>query len=163
MYQKDIAGLIIDAVGSLQQAAKFIDRDINEALKSKSVVPVVEVFAKLRYHNAALKEVKTALKDLEDRLSHTSIPDHFKLCKTKNIGVEGVGRIAIGHTWYCSILDKAGAYKFLRDRGNGSLITETINAQTLGAFAHDLSDTKGITLPGELFKTTVTPYTSITK
>jgi hypothetical protein len=81
----------------------------------------------------------------------------------KTITVEGVGRVSLSNRWSASMLDKTAGMEWLRETGNGSLIQETVNAQTLAAFAKDLNETKGMELPADIFKTGIMTYTSITK
>jgi hypothetical protein len=61
------------------------------------------------------------------------------------------------------MLDKQLGFQWLRETGNESLIQETVNAQTLAAFAKDLNVTKGIELPQDIFNTSQMTVTSITK
>jgi hypothetical protein len=160
---EQIINLINAAILSMREARMMIDIEINEAMTKDSVDPIIQIFALLRDCNEKIKEVQKQANIIEDKTSRESIPDLFKLRKVKNITLEGIGRITIGRRWYCSFIDKVGGYDWLRKGGNGSLIVETVNAQTLGAFAHNLMDTKGKDMPTDLFKTTVIPYTSITK
>jgi len=63
--------------------------------------------------------------------------------------------------WSAKILDKVKAFAWLRSTGNEGLILETVNAQTLGAFAKG-EVIKGNPLPDDIFQVTASPYTSIT-
>jgi hypothetical protein len=157
--------LIKAAILSMREAGMLINKEINATANGASVNPLVECYDHLSALNDELKETQKALNMLEGLVSTKLIPDLFKLRKVKNINIEGVGRVVIGHRWSCSILDgqKLNAHKWLRGGGNGSLIIETVNGQTLGALAHHLSDEKGISMPSDLFNTSIQPYTSITK
>jgi hypothetical protein len=162
---REATNFINAAILSMRDAGRLFNTEINTAMGANSVEPIIFAFDALRECNDKIKEITTILNIMEARVSSQCVPDLFKLRKVKNINIEGVGRVSIGRRWSCSILNgqKANAYKWLRDGGNGALITETINGQTLGAFAHDLSDTKGLDMPDKLFKTSINPYTSITK
>jgi hypothetical protein len=61
------------------------------------------------------------------------------------------------------MIDKPLGLDWLRNSGNGSLIQETVNSNTLAAFAKNLNDEEGKELPGEIFKTSIMTVTSITK
>ena len=45
--------------------------------------------------------------------------------------------------------DKPVGFQWLREQGHGGLITETVNASTLAAFAKNMMDTEGKELPHE--------------
>jgi hypothetical protein len=81
----------------------------------------------------------------------------------RTITVEGVGRVSITHRYSCSMLDKQLGMNWLRQSGNEGLIQETVNSSTLAAFAKNMLETEGTQLPQDLFKTSVSAYTSITK
>jgi hypothetical protein len=61
------------------------------------------------------------------------------------------------------MIDKPLGLDYLRNSGNGSLIQETVNSNTLAAFAKNFNDEEGKELPGEIFKTSIMTVTSITK
>jgi hypothetical protein len=78
--------------------------------------------------------------------------------------VDNVGRVSVAYKFGCSIVDgkRPDAYKWLRDGGNGAIIIETINAQTLAAFAKQETTILGHEMPDDLFTTSLKPHTQIT-
>ena len=63
----------------------------------------------------------------------------------------------------CSIIDKDGAYKWLRETGNEALIVETVNSSSLSSFASHYLKDEGKDLPADYFKQSALIYTSVTK
>jgi hypothetical protein len=61
------------------------------------------------------------------------------------------------------MLDKQLGFDYLRANGAEGLIIETVNSQTLAAYAKELSTEEGKELPADVFKTGIMTYTSITK
>jgi len=94
-------------------------------------------------------------------LSSEIIPTMMMNQRTKSLTVTGVGRMTVIDRWSAKILDKVKAFAWLRSTGNEGLIRETVNAQTLGAFAKG-EVIKGNPLPDDIFQVTASPYTSIT-
>jgi hypothetical protein len=119
----------------------------------------------LREVTEAIKKARKALDDLEDHMSHEDVPDAFRRSSIKTVSIDGVGRVTVAHKWGCSINDgkKPESFQWLRDGGNGGIIIETVNAQTLAAFAKAEVESHGRELPTDLFTTSLRPYTSITK
>lgn len=63
----------------------------------------------------------------------------------------------------CTMVDKDAGFEWLRKQGQEGLITETVNASSLGAFAKQWVAEKGADLPDAIFKTTAMKYVSVTK
>ena len=68
----------------------------------------------------------------------------------------------VNQRWVASMPDKSTGMDWLRVTGNEGLIIETVNAQTLAAFAKTQA-LAGSPLPEDVFTVGVAPYTSITK
>ena len=156
-----------EELAQLLAAAKHVQEQIEldtiEVLGRADTVEIVFHFNDLRLVNEEIKLVRKQLEIVEDRLSHSEIPDHFKRIGIKNLTVDEVGRVSIGHRWGCSIVDKQVGFNWLRENGHGGLIIETVNSSTLAAFAKNLMETEGKQLPQDKFTTNINPYTSITK
>jgi hypothetical protein len=152
-----------DALDRIKYAANLVQDDVTAVMATNDPVAVINDFSSLRRINEDIKIVRKALDAIEDKMSHTDIPDLFRRVGIKNITVEGVGRASIGHMWGCSIIDKPIGFEWLRSNGHGGLIIETVNASTLAAFAKNLNETEGKELPADKFKTSISAYTSITK
>lgn len=150
-------------VRGLQIVTGQVRSDTNEAVAAQDPIVLVTHFDKLRHVNELIKEAREALSEIADLLSTRDIPELFRESKVKTLTIEGVGRCTVSYRFSCSMLDKDDGFKWLRDNGHGGLIQETVNAQTLGSFAKNLIETRGLDLPDTIFKTGQLPYTSITK
>lgn len=117
----------------------------------------------------AVKPEVSRLHKLLETYKFSYIPDKFKDEKIKTITVEHNGnkkRVTVNNLWRASIVEgmKDRALKWLRSKpiNAGEIIQETVNAQTLGAFAKAFNEEKGIDLPDDLFKVSVNQTTSVT-
>jgi len=137
-------------------------RDANISIENKNIPDAVTYFAELRDTVKKLALRMSALQSLVDTMSQEMIPGLFENQGVKTINVIDVGRVSINDRWSASMLNKPAAFEWLKKTGNEGLIIETVNAQTLGAFAKDEALAKR-PLPSEIFKVTPTPYVSITK
>ena len=137
-------------------------RDINEVVERNHIPSAVAYFAELRDTVKELADKVIALQKHVEGLSYEILPTMFTNQNVKTIKIKDVGRVSINDRWSASMLSKERGLGWLRGSGNEGLIIETVNAQTLGAFAKD--ETKaGRSLPEDIFRVSATPYVSITK
>lgn len=161
MYDATLSQLQI-ALEELRVAQKLVEEDTVKVIASNDHIELVRHYARLRGINELIGVARKSLAIIEDRLSHTEIPDIFREHGLKTITLEDVGRVSIGHRWSCSMIDKAIGMNYLREQGDGGLIIETVNSSTLAAHAKNLNE-QGKDLPQDKFTTSIMPYTSITK
>lgn len=138
---------------------RFVSMETREA-PGWTLSQLITRFAEVRNLHARLKEIAADVNQLADHLSMELVPEAMRAAGFTTVNHQ-VGRVTIGTRVSASMLDREQAMQWLRDNELGSLIIETVNAQTLGAQAKDMLE-KGEELPAEVFKTTVKPYTSIT-
>ena len=160
---QNVKDAVASAVTSLQFAASAVLAENSAVLASNDLPAIIRHFDWLREINEQIKIARKSLEIVEDRLSHSEIPDAFKAVGVKTMTVDGVGRVSIGRRWACSMVDKDRGMAWLRENGDGGLIIETVNSSTLAAHAKDLLENHGKELPQELFHTHINAYTSITK
>lgn len=151
------------ACGALVRLAGLVLEDTNREVDRNDHVSLIRHFNKVRVTTEQVKEARKALDQIEERLSREQVPDAMRAAKVKTITVIDVGRVTVAQRYACSIIDKDGGYKWLRDNGHGGLISETVNSSTLAGFAKNLVEVEGKELPEQYFKTSLNPYTSITK
>lgn len=147
---------------NLSQLASAIREETNDAVSSDDHIEIIRHYDKLRQVTALIKESREALEQIETTLSREQVPDVLRRHNVKTITVEGVGRVSLGTRWSASMPDKTAGFEWLRGNGHGGVIQETVNAQTLGALAKEMSN-DGAELPAPTFTTNVMTYTSITK
>jgi hypothetical protein len=146
----------------LTNLAGHIREETNEVVSTNDHVKVIKHYDQLRLANALIKESREALGKIEERLSREQIPDVMRAANIRSTTIEGVGRVSLGRRWSASMTDKQEGFNWLRSTGNGGVIQETVNAQTLGALAKELNE-NGVELPAPIFTTSIMTYTSITK
>jgi hypothetical protein len=139
-----------------------IREQTDEAVATGDHVQVIKHYDQLRQATALIKESREALEQIEMKLSREQVPEVMRAHNIKNITIEGVGRVTLGTRWSASMPDKQAGFDWLRQNGNGGVIQETVNAQTLGALAKELN-AEGLELPAPTFTTNIMTYTSITK
>ena len=137
-------------------------RDTMELVEKADIPLIVKHFAALRTEYRALKDKIEKLESEVNDLSYNLIPTMFDAQNVKTIKIDDVGRTTVNQRWVASMPDKSAGMDWLRVTGNEGLIIETVNAQTLAAFAKTQA-LAGSPLPEEVFTVGVAPYTSITK
>ena len=137
-------------------------RDTMELVEKADIPLIVKHFAALRTEYRALKDKITKLETEVNDLSYNLIPTMFDAQDVKTIKIDDVGRVTVNQKWAASMPDKSAGMDWLRVTGNEGLIIETVNAQTLAAFAKTQA-LAGSPLPEDVFTVGVAPYTSITK
>jgi len=151
---------LYEALDAIDGTRKFLDAETRTApgwTLSETITRLDEV----RNLHARLKEIAADVNSLSDYLSMDLVPGAMQAAGFTTVNHE-VGRVTIGTRISASMVEKDAAMQWLRDHELGSLIQETVNANTLGAQARTMIEA-GDELPSDLFKTSVKPYTSITK
>jgi hypothetical protein len=147
----------------LYALGELIRRDTEQAVATNDHIEIIRHYAHMREAASIIKEARTAISDMEEKMSRETVPETMRAHGVKTITVIGVGRVTISHRFSCSMLDKESGITWLKDTGNGGIVQETVNSSTLSAFAKDLIQNHGKELPNNLFKTSINPFTSITK
>ena len=162
MLNPDIEATASLAGHALDEMLAAVNSQSAELVLKPDIPVVVAYFAELRDKIDDLARKAGALKAHVETLSRETIPTLFANSNVKTIKIEGVGRATVNVHWSASPVDKEAAFGWCRQTGNGSLIIETINSQTLGAFAK-AEALAGRPLPSDLFKVSTSSFISITK
>ena len=158
-YNNNAADYSVQKLNSLIERSA---RDTAEIIQNADISSTVTYFDELR---ETVRDLATKLSTLQkhiDQISQEILPTMLTNANVKTITVDGVGRATVNVRWSGSLVDKEVGFGWLRQTGNGGLIVETVNAQTLGSFAKE-EVIAGRPLPEEIFKISATPYMSITK
>ena len=137
-------------------------RDTMNLVENGDIPTIVKHFAAVRTEYRSLKDKIEKLEAEVNQLSYEIIPTMFANQDVKTIKIDDVGRVTVNQRWVASMSDKEAGMNWLRATGNDGLIIETVNAQTLAAFAKTQA-IAGSPLPDAVFTVGVAPYTSITK
>ena len=157
------AKLSAEYVGNnLDKLIERAHRDSLELVNAGEIAPLVIHFHALREEYRALESKLETLKKEVDDLSYTLIPAAFEAQNVKTINIIGVGRVTVNVRWAASMIEKAKGLNWLRHTGNEGIIQETVNAQTLAAFAK-VEALAGRPLPEEVFTVSQGNNVSITK
>lgn len=104
---------------------------------------------------AELDELRKPLQQEYDKLRLETIPGLMGDEGVTSINVAGIGRCTLTGDLYVSAPDKTAMHAWLEDNGHGSLIVETVNAQSLKAFIKEQIKA-GTELPETVFK--ISPF-----
>jgi hypothetical protein len=161
--REDTLDAINDVCNRLVRVAAMIREDGATVVPTRDHVKIIKHYNHLRLAAAAIKESREAISEMEEQLSREQVPEVMREHNVKTITIEGVGRVTVSYRFGCSMLDKELGLNWLRENGHGGLIIETVNSSTLAAFAKSQLQDAGQELPTNIFKTSTSPYTSITK
>jgi hypothetical protein len=121
-------------------------------------------FARMKMLLDSFDEVRKPLAEAVETMKQATIPCAFKLegLTSQNTNY---GRVTITHRTYASIKaeTKDAALDWLRANDLGDIITEQVNAATLGKTAQTLQQDTGKSLDPDLFSVYVQLNTSFTK
>jgi len=157
---------LTDAIRVMNQSLTEIYPQLEKEstkVADKDHVSVIRYYAQVKDVVEEMEAIKTVYEALKQKLSRETVPDAMRRDKIKTINIMDVGRVTIAHRFSCSMLDKTEGFKWLRKNKLGDLIIETVNSSTLSAWAHKRLTMEGKDLPSDIFKSSSTPYTSITK
>jgi hypothetical protein len=146
---------------ALETASALLIKEAQEAITANEPADMVRFYADMREEFEGLGAKLGELGKLDQNLSYTKIPECFDAHGIKNVRVNGYGLVGLNRRWSCSILDKPKGYAYLRDNGQGGMITETVNAMTLGAWARGQVEDEGREPPDDVFKTSIARYVSL--
>lgn len=128
-------------------------RDKIESLGGRmQITDYVRLQDLLNRHIDSLSSSKSSLQKTYDWIREGKLPELMEASELETLGVENVGRVHLQSDMRVSIKsdNKADAYEWLGDNGHGGLVTQTINASSLKAFAKGEMK-KGNELPPDLF------------
>lgn len=137
--------------------------EFTQNIRDQDHLVLIRYFDWVRRLHDLMQETKKLYDAIHDALSREYVPDAMRRAGVKTVNVIDVGRVTISHRFSCSMIDKEKGMEWLRANGLDGIIIETVNAATLGATAKDLLENHGRDLPGDLFKTSTSAFTSITK
>lgn len=150
-------------VAELSRISGQIRQDTTDVVATDDHIEIIRHFNSTRKAIETIKEARTVIEELAERLSREWVPETMRSHGVKSITVENVGRVTISNRYSASIIDKPLAFDWLRGNEAGGIIAETVNAQTLSAFAKEFFETKGKELPDDRFKVSTMTFTSIAK
>lgn len=125
---------------------------------------LAEMLLFLKDLHDALDENRKTVYHAVDALSKGILPEKLDHMGLDLIRVPELGRsFSVRNHNSASILDKPKAFEWLRGIGQGDVIIETVNAQTLATVCKTMLLEQGIEPPEDAIKTSTYKSTSITK
>lgn len=141
--------------------------DVRNAFKDMSegempIADLCDIFAAVRDCFDMIESAKKELGAFKEYLSYTKLPELFEEHKIRTYTTKSGYRVTLSTRISVSILDKAKGYDWLRNNQMGAIITETVNAQTLGASIREMMETKGKEPPSDIFSVKPATYAAVT-
>lgn len=162
MHQETL-GFLNRVCTDLKSVAAKVSIETDAVVGSQDHIEIIRHFDQTRKAVEQIKEAREALQELSDRLSREYVPDVMRANMIKTIKIDDIGRVTISNRFSATMLNPEMGMDWLRKNGHGGLIKETVNSQSLSAFAKELLETKNEELPPDIFKVGTSPFTSITK
>ncbi len=150
---------ITDAAALIKGASDALDQILEKAndAPADGGLSITELAKALFFIKNAHVEADTAttkgLYHVVERINKGILPKRMNDAGQDMVRIPEIGRSFSIRTQYsASILDKEGAFAWLRETGNEALIQETVNAGTLSSFCRGLVLEQGIDPPEDLIK-----------
>lgn len=157
-----------DAEWALQSAAEHYDAGADE-LYGQTVDVMARAYVIFDQNHKRVDEARKELYAGIERLGKGRLPEAMLRAKVRNttIDIDGTGyTVSRAARTSVSMIGGQKSIDYLKnsqDPNYRALVQETVNSQTLSAFAKDLLETKGKELPDDLFKSSPSTYTSVRK
>ncbi len=163
----------IDAhVAEISRACELIDSNkaqlssILDQIKEDNspASDLVKMYGGLRKAKDLVDAALKAINAIHDSIKFAQLPEAFEREELKTVTLEDGSRVTISQKVFASIpADKrSNAFRWLRDNGQEGIIQETVNSQTLSAFAKEWISEQGKDLPEDLFKVHFQPSVTYT-
>lgn len=149
------------ALQYLERATHILEQQTLRLAQEGGLDELIARFAAIRELRDTTKTLHAAINAIAERLADDLVPQALRNNRVTTI-THAVGRVALTTRVSASILDREGAYQWLRGHDLGALIIETVNSQTLSATARSLLE-QGDELPDDLFKTSMHTFATLTR
>lgn len=126
-----------------------------EAAEAMDLTSAVKVYWRLKQEYEALDKARKRLYALQDKMDKFVLPKKFDDADLDLVRIPDLERSFYPQTKYSAkTLDKEKLMEWLRDLGQGELISETVNASTLAGFLKERMLEEGIDPPEEIVQLT---------
>lgn len=138
--------------------------DLTELFQRFDEMTLSELAAEMAGVRAELDEAKATksyYQKIHDHLTKIKIPEIMEEQEIDVVKIAGVGRLQVRSDIYCSCpaANREKLQQWLREHGQGALVSETINSSTLKAFIKEAM-INGNEYPSDLVK--IEPYNQAT-
>ena len=152
------------ALAHLNRAAQELEEWTANQLKSLKTSEVLRGYYEYSELHEQVDKTRKRVNAALEGISRNTIPGIFEDEGISTTTLKDIGRrFTVSTRMSCSMADPDAAKEWLRTNGHGALITETVNASTLAAFAKSQIVEQGKDLPPNLFKLSNMRYTSVTR
>jgi len=152
----------VDRLRELYKVTKRTEAALNEL--GNPVAESIAVYARVYTIYEKISDIVKEFGTIKDLFNKSLLPQTMTDHNTNTLTISEGHRATITEKVYAAV--KAGqrenAYKWLKENGADSLVTETVNAQTLSAYAKSLAE-ENMVLPDEYFNVSVIPSVSLTR
>ncbi len=161
----EIVNALADAKATIQAVATMFSEFNDKAERGEVATQelAIALFNTKDAHGELDDAVKLIYHQVE-RINKGLLPKRLRDSDTDLIRVPSVARsFSIRTNYSASFLDKEKGFEWLRETGNESLISETVNAGTLASFCRNMLLEEGVEPPADIVKLSSYDAISITK
>lgn len=126
-----LAGLAADVSKQLETEAE----SLRQGLDTLDLVAAATMMKRIDDLTEVLGKGKAAMVKLYDTLRFATVPSLMDAQDVRSITIDGIGRVQLADDVQCGVPDKDALKEWLVGNGFEDLITSSVNAQTLAAFA----------------------------
>lgn len=155
---------MVNATAEIMVSGEALSTALDEA-KKEGAASLVRLYSRARTELDMVADALKRTSQLIELMNRVVIPEAFENEKISTLTeAESGDRVTITQRVVASIPadQREAAYAWLRANDHESMITETVNASSLSAFAKALME-EGQDLPDDIFKTTILAQTSLTR
>ena len=134
---------------AIKEAIVDLQIEIDTGDSLSEIKTACQLYRKVKDLKNEMDDLLKAANKIHTKMTEDLMPALFDQEDIKNITVEGFQYI-VTHKSRATMKDKEAAFEFFREKGQESIITETINWQTLDATIK-LYLEEGLDVPDEIF------------
>ena len=118
---------------------KFVEIRQND-FEGMKLVNIVQLLSSARSALDRTESIAVEMRKAYDHLSIEVLPDRMDEEGITTMNIKGIGRLQLAPNIRCSVpaANKSKLQEWLRDNGQGSLVSPTVNSSTLKAFVKEM-------------------------
>lgn len=165
MFDFDKAKEIYQRTMQVAAESEQIVEEMENMLKTDGMKlsDYAEVFLLSRKCQEAMKDASTGFSNMVTHIGYSVLPEAMEQQDVTSVKTATGYRVTLNRRMNVKMLDKILGFQWLRDNNLGDLITETVNAQTLGSQVRQMMENEGIEPPDSVFEVKPSKYASMTK
>jgi len=151
-------------VEGLERGINLVEEEFNKLRDTGNLVECAIALYNVKDLHATLDEQTKRLYHVKDLFEKNVVPTIMLNTDSTKISIDSIGRtFSVQQKYSASFIDKELGFGWLRERGDGDMITTTVNAGTLASYVKEMVLEQGIDPPEEIVKFSTYYTIGITK